>query len=37
MPEQLLKVNIEDELGKNFIDYSMSVNGDRAIPDAKLV
>ena len=35
MAEQLIQVNVEDELGQNFINYSMAVNGDRAIPDAK--
>lgn len=31
---EIVKTDITYELGKNFINYAVACNGDRAIPDA---
>ena len=33
--DRIIKINIEDEMKKSYIDYSMSVIVQRALPDVR--
>ena len=33
--ERIIKINVEDEMKKAYIDYSMSVIVSRALPDVR--